>query len=143
MDATPPSRSELTRFPVGSIAVRAKALPLAMTELVHPTSRERRLAFLEKRNLVDQKRCAVEDVLPARRIGSGIRRERKRLRIPNLSDLTVAVPNAVANSRPLIPSGEREKKNESSRTLASRKHNGCVFGRVQRVVAVVFESMPA
>jgi hypothetical protein len=113
-----------------------------MTELVHPTSRERRLAFLEKRNFVDQKRYAVEDVLPARRIGSGIRRERKRMRIANLSDLTVAVPNVVENSRPLIPSGEREKKNESYRTLASRKHKGCVLGRVQRAVAVVFESVP-
>jgi hypothetical protein len=41
---------------------------------------------------------------------SGIRREKKRMRIPNLSDLTVAVPNAVENSRPLIQSGEREKK---------------------------------
>jgi hypothetical protein len=35
------------------------------------------------------------------------------MRIPNLSDLTVAVPNAVENSRPLIPSGEREKKDTS------------------------------
>jgi hypothetical protein len=36
----------------------------------------------------------------------------------------VAVPNAVENSRPLIQSGEREKKNESYRTLASGKAGG-------------------
>jgi hypothetical protein len=75
-----------------------------VTELANPTDRELEVVdwlFLEKRNLVDQKRYAVEDVLPARRIGSGIRRERKRMRISGAAFLS-ACKEGLKNSKSVI-----------------------------------------
>jgi hypothetical protein len=73
MDATTPSSSDPRELPTNSIEALPKAIRLAITELVDLTYRELEAGdwlFLEKRNLVDQKRDAVGRCPGSARISS-------------------------------------------------------------------------